>query len=75
MSEETAEPMAEGTHSDAMTPDLNVLLTTEGWDAEKVNEAIDASDLNALRKTGLKTLVDAAPESGALLDARNRNRA
>ena len=69
MTEETAEPMAEATHSDAMAPDLNVLLSTEGWDAEKVGEAIDASDLNPLRKTGLKSLVEAAPDSGPLLDA------
>ena len=60
--EAVAAPMAD-------TAELNALLTTEGWDAPKVVEAIDASDLDTLRKTGLKTLVEAAPESGPLLDA------
>ena len=45
------------------------LLTPEGFDAGKVMELIDGSDLSMVQKTALSTGLDAVKDSPELLEA------
>lgn len=66
MIESAAETTTEaaGAASDAMS---ETLLTAEGYDAGKVAEMIDASNLDANMKDGLKTALQSAANDPALL--------
>ncbi|MCK8464785.1 hypothetical protein MUY35_13085 [Aliiroseovarius sp. S1339] len=60
----TEAPAAEASDEAAMDA-----LTTDGFDAAKVNEMIDGSSLGDAEKAGLKAAVDAAAQNPALLEA------
>jgi Tfp pilus assembly protein PilE len=48
---------------------LDAAMTTEGFDAARVLAAIEASNLDEMRKTTLRTLVEGARNNPALIEA------
>ena len=61
---DAADPTAE-----AGATQMSDLLTPEGFDASKVMEMIDGSDLSAVQKTALSGAVNAVKDNPALLEA------
>lgn len=55
--------------AEAGATQMSDLLTPEGFDASKVIEMIDGSDLSAVQKTALSGAVNAVKDNPALLEA------
>ena len=55
--------------AEAGATQMSDLLTPEGFDAGKVMEMIDGSDLSAVQKTALSGAVNAVKDNPALLEA------
>ena len=55
--------------AEAGATQMSDLLTPEGFDASKVMEMIDGSDLSAVQKTALSGAVNAVKDNPALLEA------
>ncbi|MEP5153347.1 MAG: hypothetical protein ABJQ89_10055, partial [Planktotalea sp.] len=63
---DTAVDAATDAASDA-TGGIADLLTTDGFNLDKVSEMIDGSEIGALKKTALKTALSSAQENPELL--------
>jgi hypothetical protein len=61
------EQAAEAAEAAVPSMDMADLLTVDGFDMTKVSEMIDASDLDVLQKTALKTSIEQAQNNPELL--------